>query len=265
MFYACTLFGQNFKNKQVLVYTKNGKGYVHDNIPNAIKCFDSLAQVLGYKITKSADPSVFTDPTLKKTDLIIFASTNNDVFDTDDQRLAFRHYIEAGGTFFGIHSILGTERNWTWFKQMMGGLFAWHPKFQSFDILKIDAKHPTVQTLPDKYSRMEEFYFMKELYPVSHTLLVGDIQSLHPDTTDLKKIEINKSAFDRYYPISWENYFDGGHVLITTLGHDKNEYLLPQFSTYLKENIRYLLNNSKIKNYKLIHSTNRDDLPKNLQ
>jgi len=70
------------------------------------------------------------------------------VFETDDQRLAFRHFIEAGGGFVGLHSVVGTERNWTWFKMMLGGTFAWHPKFQKYRIQVIDPDHPSVSGLP---------------------------------------------------------------------------------------------------------------------
>jgi hypothetical protein len=30
------------KNSRVLVYTKNGVGYVHDNIPSAVACIQEL-------------------------------------------------------------------------------------------------------------------------------------------------------------------------------------------------------------------------------
>ena len=34
----------NWKKVKVLVYTKNGKGYVHDNIPNAVACIQHLGR-----------------------------------------------------------------------------------------------------------------------------------------------------------------------------------------------------------------------------
>ena len=85
----------------VLVYTKNGKGYVHDNIPSAVSCIQKLGRQHGFKVDTSANPSVMTVENLKKYRLLIFPSTNNDVFDTGEQRLAFRRYIEAGGGFVG--------------------------------------------------------------------------------------------------------------------------------------------------------------------
>lgn len=114
----------NWKKISVLVYTKNGKGYVHENIPSAVTCIQELGKQHGFRVDTSSNTSVMTENNLKKYSLLIFPSTNNDVFDSDAQRLAFRRYIEAGGGFVGIHSVTGTERNWKWFKMMLGGTFA---------------------------------------------------------------------------------------------------------------------------------------------
>jgi hypothetical protein len=72
---------------QVLVYTKNGKGYVHDNIASAVACIEQLGKTNNFKVEVSDDPSVFTEANLKKYQLLIFTSTNNDVFDNDEQRV----------------------------------------------------------------------------------------------------------------------------------------------------------------------------------
>src|SRR5687768_8154163 len=124
----------NWKKVKVLVYTKNGKGYVHDNIPSAVACIQKLGKENGFKVDTSSNPAVMTEENLKQYTMLVFPSTNNDVFDTDEQRLAFRRYIEAGGGLVGIHSVTGTERNWKWFKNMMGGTFAWHAQFQKFKV-----------------------------------------------------------------------------------------------------------------------------------
>ena len=95
-----------WKNVKVLVYTKNGKGYVHENIASAVKGIQKLGQEKGFTVVASDDPSVFTEDNLKQYTFLLFANTNNDVFDTNEQRLAFRKYIEAGGGFVGLHSAL---------------------------------------------------------------------------------------------------------------------------------------------------------------
>ena len=103
--------GFNWKKVKVLIYTKNGKGYIHDNIPSAVKSIQGMGAQYGFKVDTSSNASIMTEDNLKQYTLLIFPSTNNDVFDTDAQRLAFRHYIEAGGGFVGVHSVTGTERN----------------------------------------------------------------------------------------------------------------------------------------------------------
>ena len=95
------------KGSKVLVYTKNGKGYVHDNIASAVACVKKLGEENHFLVDVSDDAGVFTESNLKKYQALIFTSTNNDVFDTDEQRVAFRRYIEAGGGFVGVHSVTG--------------------------------------------------------------------------------------------------------------------------------------------------------------
>src|SRR5688572_25135196 len=167
----------NWKNVKVLVYTKNGKGYVHDNIPRAVASIQKMGKENGFKVDTSSDASVMTENNLKQYTMLIFASTNNDVFETNVQRLAFRRYIEAGGGFVGIHSVTGTERNWKWFKMMLGGTFAWHAKFQKFTVRVIEPSHASVQGLPKVWEKEDEFYFAKELYPGPKVLMVHDMTS----------------------------------------------------------------------------------------
>lgn len=250
---------QKLSGIRVLLYTKNGKGYVHDNIPHAIRCFDSLAFKHRFHLKTSEDPGVFNAGELVNTDLVIFASTNNDVFETDAQRLAFRHYIEAGGLFLGIHSVLGTERNWTWFKQFLGGSFAWHPRFQPFEVLNIRQDHPSVQDIPLKWVRKDECYFMKELYPGPEVLLVADMQSLKLDSAETRRFELNKGGFARYYPSVWQHRFDGGLAWITALGHDKSDYSNPEFVGHLTQAMAYLKKQKKKRDFSRAYARTHDE------
>jgi hypothetical protein len=48
MTFWVTTSGQSLKHKDILFYTRNGKGYIHNNIPAAANCFDSLSKVYGF-------------------------------------------------------------------------------------------------------------------------------------------------------------------------------------------------------------------------
>lgn len=231
--------GVNWKKVKVLVYTKNGKGYVHDNIPNAVQCIQKLGQQYGFKVDVSDQPTVFTEDNLKQYTTLIFPSTNNDAFDTDEQRLAFRRYMEAGGGFVGIHSVMGTERNWAWFKRMIGGTFAWHPPFQKIRIDVIDTKHPSMQGLPKVWEKEDEFYFTKDMSPGPTVIMANDLTSLNQGEPE--KIKQFGGSYTQLYPSAWYYNFDGGYTWCTTLGHHKKDYEDPTFVKHIFQGIRYVI------------------------
>jgi uncharacterized protein len=248
----------NWKNLNVLVYTKNGKGYVHENIPAAIACFQKLGKQYGFQTTSSEDPGVFTKENLVQYSLIVFTSTNNDVFDTDAQRLAFRHYIESGGGFMGVHSVVGTERSWTWFKMMLGGTFAWHPKFQKYKLQVIDSEHPSMAGLPKVWEKEDECYFQKELYPGIKTVLAHDLTSLDP--AESEKIKANAGTYSTFYPAAWYHKFDGGMVWITALGHDKKDYEDPLFVKHLFQGLQFVASQQKPRDFAKAYAKTKDDV-----
>jgi type 1 glutamine amidotransferase len=242
---------------QVLVYTKNGKGYVHDNIASAVACIQQLGKTNNFKVDVSEDPSVFTEANLKKYQLLIFTSTNNDVFDNDEQRVQFRRYIEAGGGFVGVHSVTGTERNWTWFKMMLGETFSWHAKFQKFSIKNLAPTHPSMKGVPSLWTKEDECYFGKELYPGIHVLMAHDLSSLDPSQKEM--IVKNAGSFANYYPAVWYQNFEGGNIWVTALGHAKENYQEPTYINHLLQGIKYIANQYNGINYKNAIAVTRDD------
>lgn len=251
--------GVNWKNVRVLVYTKNGKGYVHDNIPSAVACVQKLGKQYGFKVDTSANPSVMTEGNLKQYTLLIFPSTNNDVFDTDMQRLAFRHYIEAGGGFVGIHSVTGTERNWKWFKMMLGGTFAWHARFQKLKVKIIDPSNPSMKGLPKVWEKEDECYFAKELYPGPRVVAAHDITSLNlSDTAQKNMVVKNAGGYAELYPSVWYYDYDGGHTWCTVYGHDKKDYSDPVYVKHIFQGIQYIAGKVKARDFKKAYAESRD-------
>ncbi len=248
--------GVNWKKVRVLVYTKNGKGYIHDNIPDAVRCIQKLGQQYGFAVDTSDQPTVFTEANLKRYTLLIFPSTNNDVFDTDAQRLAFRRYIEAGGGFVGIHSVMGTERNWTWFKRMIGGTFAWHPLFQKIKINVIDSKHPSVKGLPAVWEKDDEFYFTKEMSPGPTVIMASDVTSLNPAEAD--RIKTFSGSYTQLYPSVWYYNFDGGYTWCTTLGHAKSDYADPTYVQHIFQGIGFVAGQVKKLDFSKAYADSRD-------
>ena len=253
----------NWKKVRVLVYTKNGKGYVHDNIPFAAKAIRDFGKQYGFKVDTSSNPSVMTETNLKQYTMLIFPSTNNDVFDTDAQRLAFRRYIEAGGGFVGIHSVTGTERKWEWFKMMLGGTFSWHAIFQKFTVRVINTGHPSMKGTPAVWEKEDECYFAKEMYPGPQMLMVNDFSTI--DTSNSKQKELlakNAGNYAKYYPAAWVYDFDGGHTWCTTLGHDKKDYTDKTYLSHIWGGISYIAGRVKSINFAKAYAKHYDEAVK---
>ncbi|MDN5200236.1 ThuA domain-containing protein [Fulvivirgaceae bacterium BMA10] len=223
--------------KNILIYTHNGEGFVHDNIATSVKALKKLGKKNGYTMTSSDDPAVFTKENIKQFDCIIFSNTNNEAFDTEAQKEVFVDYIHNGGGFVGIHSAAGSERQWPWFWAMLGGKFVRHPKLQPFTIKVVDQDHPATSFLGDKWEWEDECYYLNELNPDIHILLAADLRSVEDDKSDLY---VN-NAFGHYTPIAWCHTFEGGRQFYTALGHKSAYYKHPVFLKHLLGGIKWVL------------------------
>jgi len=242
---------EKLKAKRVLVFTKNGKGYIHENIPSSITAFQNLGKQYGFLVDTTTNATIFTDDNLIKYDAIIFSNTNNDVFDTEEQKIAFMRYIEAGGGFMGIHSASGTERNWKWFKLMLGATFLRHPPFQAFNVFVLDKNHPATKKLLPTWETKDECYFFKEFNPAIKVLVVSDISTVKEG--DESK-NIKPDVFGNRYPSVWCQEFDGGKSWYTALGHSKEDYTNPIYLSHIIEGLKWVTDKEKL-NYKKAYAT----------
>jgi type 1 glutamine amidotransferase len=226
---------------KVLVYTRNGKGYVHDNIEDSVKAIRKMGAEAGFAVDATADPNFITDATLRQYKAIVFANSNNEAFDSDAQRDAFKRFIQAGGGFVGIHSASGSERNWPYFWSIVGGKFLYHPKLQPFTVRVVDAEHPTVKGMPASFQWEDECYHLEYMNPDLHPLLVTDPAKLEdPDRT--------KHPFGLVgtgLPLSWTLQMDGGRQFYTALGHKKEHYTNPILYNHILAGIRWVMKQSE--------------------
>jgi len=209
--------------KHVLVYTHNGKGYVHDNIQANVEAIQKMGAENGFKVDVTDDPLFFRDPVLKQYNALVFANTNNEAFMNDSQRDAFKHYIESGGGFVGIHSASGSERNWPYFWAVLGGKFVRHPHQQEFLVQVKDRDFPATRKLPASFEWKDECYLLDHLSPDIHVLLVTDYSKID----DPDKGKHPDEHFGDVLPLCWYQNFDGGREYYIALGHNKADYSNP--------------------------------------
>ena len=78
---------------RVLVYQKNGKGFVHDNLAASAAALRELGAQNGFTVDVSSDPSVFTVATLKQYRALIFATRTPFVDFPERHRSTFKHLM----------------------------------------------------------------------------------------------------------------------------------------------------------------------------
>lgn len=228
---------QDHSGKSVLIYTRNGEGYVHDNISASVKALEEICAVMGVKTVHSDDPKIFQQKGLDDFDGIIFSNSNNEAFLKGKQRSRFKEYIESGKGFMGIHSANASERDWEWFRQMMGGKFVRHPKLQPFDIKVIDGDHLSTGHLPETWPWEDECYYSNYLNPAINVLLAADLSTIE----DEEKETYPGTVFGDLFPLAWCHTFEGTRVFYTALGHKISYYDDPNFRKHLEGGIRYIL------------------------
>lgn len=226
---------------RVLVYTRNGKGYVHDNIATSVEMIRELGAKHGFAVDHSDDAAIFTPEKLKPYRAVIFSNSNNEAFTDDSQREAFRSYMQAGGGLVGIHIATGSERNWPYFQSVMGGRFVRHPKLQSFTIQVKNRKHPSTRKMPATFEWTDECYFFDNVSPSIQPLLVTDLSKID----DPKKTEYPGDRFGNEVPLAWFQAVEGGRQFYTSLGHRRESYADPMFRQHVLGGILWVLGISK--------------------
>ncbi len=223
--------------KRVLIYTKNGEGYVHENIAASVAALEKICDGEGLATDVSEDPSVFTPENLARYSVIIFSNTNNEGFDTEEQKKAFQEYIRKGGGFMAIHSANATARDWPWYWAMVGGKFIRHAPHQEFDVLLTDANHPSTSHLPERWTIKDECYYSFQLNPDIHVLLSADLSTIE----DEGKAEYPGETFGQLFPLCWCHEFEGGRQWYTALGHDPWFYEDPLFVEHLRGGLIWVM------------------------
>ena len=242
---SCSLGVLRAEEPRVLVYTRNhvtdGKGYVHDNIATSVAMIRQLASTNGFAVDASDDPAVFTPENLKKYRALIFSNANNEAFENDTQRDAFKGFVEGGGGFVGIHSASGSERQWPYYWAVLGGKFKRHPPLQKFNIEVLDTTHPATAHLGATWQWEDEFYILDNLNPRIHVLLAGDLTTLK----DPDKSGYPGQTFGDRFPLAWCQEFDGGRQFYTALGHKIEYYSDPKFQQHVLGGILWVLGKDK--------------------
>ena len=193
-----------------ILMLRHSAGYEHSYLPDAEVALKAIGEVEGWKVTTTHQLQKVTAQTLAETDLLIFATTGNLAFEPD-QKKAIISYVEAGGSFFGIHNATDTGYDWPEYGQMIGGYFDGHPWHQQVGVIVEDQQHPATRMLGERFDVVDEIYTFKE-WDRQRTHVLMRIDN---ETVDTSKA----SRDDADYAMGWCHDCGQGRVIYSALGH----------------------------------------------
>lgn len=220
-------------DRRVLVFSKTA-AYRHASIESGIAALTRLANERDVEIVTTEDATVFRMPELEAYDAVVFLSTTGDVLN-DDQQEALMTRIRSGGGFVGIHSATDTEYDWAWYGRLVGGYFVRHPSnpnVREGTLSIADPSHPATASLPNPWTRSDEWYEIRDLAPALEILITID-------ETTYKRPDENPIPTPR--PIAWYHEFEGGRAFYTAMGHTPDSFDNPLFLDHIWGGIVYAL------------------------
>ncbi len=219
---------------KLLVFSKT-MGYRHQSIPVGKLAIMEIAAQKGWKVDTTEDASAFTEENLAQYSTVIFLSTTGDVLDIKQQR-DFERYIQSGGGYVGIHAAADTEYDWPWYGKLAGAYFRSHPNnpnVKEGEYYVVDHNHAACDSLPERFTREDEFY---------------NFNDINPDINVLVKIDESTYTGGENgddHPMVWYHEYDGGRAFYTGMGHTDESFSEPLFLNHLLGGIRYALGGEK--------------------
>ncbi|HZO02006.1 MAG TPA: ThuA domain-containing protein [Burkholderiales bacterium] len=136
----------------------------------------------------------------------------------DAGKTALRQFMRSGGGFVGIHNAFGTEYNWPYYEGLLGNANYYnHGDNQDGDVVVV-AQDPSTAGLPPRWPFRDEWYNLRPFPTKVKFLLTVDAQKQGFELSG------DHPGHGKFHPVAWCQYYDGGRVWVTTLGHD------PQFA-----------------------------------
>jgi uncharacterized protein len=213
-----------------------------DNV--AQRAMVRIAAENGWDIDYTEDVSKMAD--LTGYNAIIFLSTSREILD-DSAKTALRQYMRAGGGFVAVHNAFGSLYNWPYYEGLIGGTnFYDHRPNRDGDVVIVDDKDVSTKGLPHRWHFRDEWYNLVPFPTHVRFLATVDEKSWPPPGPPPKtQAEIaaamgepgailpeavlhprypsvvgHHPGHGDFHPVAWCQYYDGGKVWATTLGHE---------------------------------------------
>lgn len=211
------------REQAVLIFSKTNGWRDDRQIRTANLALQKIVREKGWDELVSENAAVFNPGALAKFDVIVLNSTSGNIF-TEDQRAAFRQWLEKGGGLVALHGAGGDPQyDWKWYVDVIiGAQFIGHtnqPQFQQGLIRIADREHPAMSGLPAEWRREEEWYAFDRVPSGYGTRILARLDESSYDPPPEQRMGD--------HPIIWTRCIGRGGVFYSALGHKPETYSEP--------------------------------------
>ncbi|NRB52499.1 MAG: ThuA domain-containing protein [Saprospiraceae bacterium] len=220
------------KDFSVLLFSKTNAFRHSRAIKAAIPAFQKMAEEKGWTLFSTANGAVFNAEQLAKFDVVIWNNCTGRVL-KDEQRAAFKSYMEKGGGFVGVHGSGDGSHKWDWYEdELIGARFSHHslqPQFQLADMyLECNASSSfPCSHLSHKWTRSEEWYVFNN-NPRNNgftPVYTVDENTFNPSGNLGSLITDKDFGMGDDHPIVWyKELAGGGRSFYSALGHSGDAF-----------------------------------------
>jgi uncharacterized protein len=214
-------------DKAILIFSKTNGFRDEPAILASNAALVAIGQRRGWSTFVTENAAVFNTEQLKLFKAVVWNNTSGDLL-TEDQRAAFKNYLEQGGGFVGIHGAGGDPSyKWSWYVQtLIGAQFIGHtmqPQFQQATVQIEDADDPIMQGLPAKWVRSDEWYSFAKSPRAPGVQVLATLD----EKTYSARMFSKDVGMGADHPVIWKHCVVNGRAFYSALGHQAGAYEEP--------------------------------------
>jgi len=158
-----------------------------------------------------------------------FAPPKSVMWMTEDQGLAIKSFVAAGGGFYPLHNASHISLSSRNYREVMGGAYFGHPPLRPFQVHATANAHPITEGMKPFIVNDEQHYVDYDKDPRYVILESENLDGLTYEGRGTKS------------PAGWAYDYGRGRVVFTAVGHTIHAMWNPQYLELQKRAVRWLL------------------------